>query len=218
MTTDSERFERVLSRRLSGLANMPVDTGHLDRLLAGKIPAPPVRGGGWRLLLRRAGAVAASLAMVGMIVLAFQGTNVEASSEVMAQMHREIAKAGDVMQVDSIDAVNRALAAQGAASGAMVTEPETHRMVCCMKNVGDKKVACVLLNNGGTPVTVAVADCDTMEMSCCLKTVIHKGEVFHVESSGDLNMVMLDRAHHHVCVIGAMPVEHLMTLADGVTF
>ena len=43
------------------------------------------------------------------------------------------------------------------------------------------------------------------------------GWTFHVQA-GELNMVMVDRGTHRICLIGALPAEKLMGLTDQLKF
>ena len=205
---DPDAFDRALSRRLAQLGEMPVDTSSLDRSLRAEIPPAAPAAPRWRTLLKPISAIAASLA--------FQGQNAQASTAAMVQMHRDIVDGKiKTMQVDSIDAANQAIAAFAGDFPALSAPPQAHTMACCMRNVGNKKVACVLLQAQGVPVTLSIADADAVE-TAGTSTFTRNGQTYHVQTMGDLSMVMTDRGTHHVCVIGALPVEKLVTLVENV--
>ena len=44
------------------------------------------------------------------------------------------------------------------------------------------------------------------------------GVTYHVESAGHLNMVMSERADRWICLIGQVPVDRLMNIADQLRF
>ena len=90
-------------------------------------------------------------------------------------------------------------------------------MACCLKNVKDKKVACVLLRSEGVPVTMVVANAGDMR-SPKSSTVQRGGVTYHVQSSGVLNMVMTERHGRWVCMIGQVPADRLMDLASQLAF
>jgi hypothetical protein len=172
----------------------------------------------WRRGLRPVAAAAAAVVIVAAVVFGLQGRAVRASATEMAQMHRDlVAGAVPTMRADTIDEANRLFAAAGDDFPALSAPPEAHTMACCMRNVGVRKVACVLLNNGGTPVTMAVADAGTVD-EVHAQAVARGGETFRVQTVGELTMVMFDRQRHRVCLIGALPADRLMELAAGLKF
>ena len=213
----ADRTEAAIAQRLAKLAGMPVDTTSLDRALRRQLPAPP--GASRRLWWRPLAAVAASLMLVAAIAFALlQGRAAQASAVEMAQMHRDIVSGAiPTMHADSIDEANRAIAALAGGFPQLPEPPVAHSMACCMRTIGDKKVACILLNDGGTPVTMAVADAAEVK-SPHSPTTVHNGITFHIETVGDLQMVMTERQSRWICLIGAVPTEKLMDLAEAVKF
>ena len=136
----------------------------------------------------------------------------------MLQLHRDLVSGRIAsMQVDSVDDVNQAFAAFGQAGVKMEAPPDTQLMACCLKDVGHKKVACILLQDQGTPVTLTVADLDAVR-PLDAPPVLYHGETFHVQTGGDLNMITVDRGQHRICLIGALPAEKLMALTDNLKF
>ena len=90
-------------------------------------------------------------------------------------------------------------------------------MACCMKSVKGKKVACVLLRDGGEPITMTVANAADMRLPKS-PTVTRTGVTYHVQSSGELNMVMTERNGRWVCLIGRVPAERLMDVTSKLEF
>jgi hypothetical protein len=221
MTQDnplSDAADAAISRRLARLAAMPVDTSGLEKALAKRLPPPPgqMRPRAWWKPLM---AVAASLLLIGTLAaVLLPGREAQASSIQMAQMHQDIV-AGRIptMRAGSIEEANRAIAAMAGNFPSLPTPPAAHAMACCMRNVGKKKVACVLLDSGSVPVTMTVASASDVESPTSGATV-RDGVTYHVQSVGDLNMVMTERDGRWLCFVGALPVERLMDLATGVKF
>ena len=212
-----DTFDQALSRRLAKLGAMPVDTSRLDRALrAALAPAAPVRQRG---IFRSLAAIAASVIFALLVGMAFlQNRPAQAAPELMLQLHRDLVSGRIAsMQVDSVDDVNQAFAAFGQNGVQMAAPPEMQLMACCLKDVGSKKVACILLKEQGTPVTLTVAGLDTVRPPDS-PPVLHNGETFHVQSGGDLNMITVDRGQHRICLIGALPAEKLMALTDNLKF
>ena len=218
--SEHEGMDQAVAGRRGKLGGMPVDTSRLDAAVRAEIGVKNVKevNQGWRIL-RPLSAMAASLVLVAVLAVALmQGRPAVASPAIMAQMHRDIVS-GQVptMRADSLDDVNKAFAAFASGLPTLNAPSEMLPMACCMRNVGNKKVACVLLNDGGTPVTLAVADLGAVETPVSAP-VTHKGGSFYVQNSGELNMVMLDRKGHRICLIGNLSPERLMALTDGLKF
>ena len=145
-----------------------------------------------------------------------------ASTSQMVQLHEDLVSGKTpAMQVDSIGAANKVLSAQSAGSPQVPNMPADHVMACCMKSVKDKKVACVLLEDAGVPLTLTVANAADMSLPTS-PTVNRGGVVFHVQSysqpKGTLNMVMAERNGHWICLIGSIPAEKLMDIASQIRF
>ena len=90
-------------------------------------------------------------------------------------------------------------------------------MACCMKSVKNKKVACVLLKSEGEPVTMTVANASDMKLPTS-PTALRDGVTYHVQTSGSLNMVMTERNERWICLIGRLPANQLMDLAEKLRF
>ena len=212
-------FDQALSRRLAKLSTLPVDTSRLDRALREQIGLSTAKPAAWNRYLRPFAAIAASLILIAIVGFALlQNRPAQASTDVMLQMHRDIvANKITTMKVDSIAEVNTAFAAFQAGMPKLNEIPEAQAMSCCMQDVGNRKVGCVLLNNGTTPVTLTMADLDVVK-PLTSEPVMHNGEAFHVRTSADLNMVTVDRGQHRICLIGAMPTDKLIALTDSLKF
>jgi hypothetical protein len=86
-----------------------------------------------------------------------------------------------------------------------------------MKSVKGKRVACVLLRNGGEPVTMTVANAADMRLPD--SAPVRRGAAaYHVEAAGDVNMIMTERHGRWVCLIGRLPTERLVDLAERLQF
>jgi hypothetical protein len=221
MTPDEQNdpAQGILARRLARLGTNPIDTRSLDELMRKRLPPAPgaaVRRPRWWAAVT---AVAASILLVVAISLPLvQGREARASSLQMAQMHQDIISGKiPTMRAASIDDANQAIAAMAGNFPRLPEPPAAHTMACCMRNVGNKKVACVLLETGNTPVTMAVANAADVESPQSPVTV-RAGVSYHVQAAGDLNMVMTERGGRWICFIGALPAEKLMDLAGGVKF
>jgi hypothetical protein len=222
----SSEADQAISARLAKLRTTPVDTSSLDNRLRAALDAAAGQSApavsrlriGWSRLTKLAAAAVVLLAtLVGVLVMTSGGPAL-ASPTQMARVHEDIVSGRTpVMQVDSIDAAGRMLARQWPDSPNLPGVPEQHVMACCMKSVKDKKMACVLLKKEGVPVTMAVARSADMRLPSS-PTRTRGGVSYHVQSAGNLNMVMTERADRWICLIGEMPEERLMDLADQLKF
>ncbi len=212
----TDPIDELIGKRLARLGSEPVDTTNLDKLIRAEIPqSKPL----WFRVARPLAAVAAGLIVVIVAVtMFFSSQQALASPADMAQMHRDMVF-GKIatMKVDSMDEANKAIAAMVGNFPQLSEPPETHTMACCMRNVGDKKVACVLLNNGNTPVTLTVAKTEDVKKPGGTPTV-REGQTFYVQTFDKLNMVMCNRQQHWICLIGELPPDKLMELSGGLKF
>ncbi len=209
-------IDQLIAKRLARLGGKPVDTSQLEQALRAQIPVPI---SAWRRRLRPTAAVAASLIIVSMVSVAlFSTRNVQASPSDMAQMYRDMVSGKmATMKVDSMEQANQALAAFAGNFPQLSEPPEAHAMACCMHNIGNKKVACILLNNGSSPVTMVVANSGDVQKPSVSATV-RDGQTYYVQTIDHLQMVMTERQHHWICLIGEVPADKLVELSGGLKF
>lgn len=220
-----EKVDQAVAGRLAKLRTMPVDTSRLEKALRQQIPQSLPERSRRMFQIRPIRFAAASIAILSIIAAVFLTSAsgpALASAAQMAQMHQDIVSGkSPVMQVDSIAAANWALSAQSPQSPQVPSVPADHVMACCMKNVKDKKVACVLLKDEGIPITLTVANAADMR-SPATPATIHEGVTYHaqsfVTSTGTLNMVMTERNGRWVCLIGQISADRLMDLAAKLSF
>jgi hypothetical protein len=212
-----DQTEAAIAQRLAKLSTMPVDTTNLDRALRKQLPSPPAssRRRWWMSIT---GVAASLLLIVTVALFMLTPREAQASYSQMAQMHQDIVSGKiPTMRASSIDEANQAIAAMSGDFPKLPHPPAAHTMACCMRNIGKKKVACVLLENGTTPVTMVVANAADVE-SPKSPVTLRDGIAYHVKAVGNLNMVMTEREHRWICLISSLPSEKLMDLADGIKF
>jgi hypothetical protein len=222
----SEQFDPAIADRLGKLRTMPVDISRLAARLRMEIPAPGQADGSipnkrWQMWIRPLRAVAASLLLLAVlagILVTTSGGPVLASPMQMAQLHEDmVAGRMAAMEVDSVAAANKSIQDQWAQSPRIPSVPQEHVMACCVRSIRNKKVACVLLKGTGEPVTMTVADATDLSLPDS-PTAVRDGIVYHVQSTGSLNMVMTVRDGRWICLIGRVQVSKLMDLASGLGF
>lgn len=211
-------LDEATARRLARLRAMPIDTSRLERMIESQIARPassPARH--WRLRTWRA--VAASLfvfILAGVVMWSLSGGSVQASPDVMARFHDDLVS-GKVaaIQVNNIADANTALATELRKIGEIPDVPTEHAMLCCMRTIDNKRVACVLLRSeGNVPVTMAVAQASDLRMAHGEKQVVG-GVTYHIQRSGNLNMVMCERSGRWICLIGALSTDKLISIAGA---
>jgi hypothetical protein len=226
-----DRLEAATARRLGRLRTMPVDTSRLESRLGDPLGTAevraaetPVRGTGHGRVyaifhsVRTMAASVAALFLIGAVVLYVVTAPVSASAQTMAQLHQDLVSGRTpAVRVDSIEAANRELAAQWPEAPGLPGVPQEHVMACCMKSVQHKRVACVLLNNGSTPVTMTVANASDVRPPDS-PTVERGGVTYHTHAAGGLNMVSTVRGGRYVCLIGSVPTDRLIELAGELRF
>jgi hypothetical protein len=215
------RIDQAIAARLGKLRSMPVDTSQLDRLIQQQIPPVMKRQSFMLRWSRPMRAVAASLLLAGLaivLMLTTSGGPVVASTSEMARFHDDMVSGRvPVTRVDSVKAVNAALASEWANSPQVPNVPNDHVMACCMRSVQNKRMACVLLEGAGKPVTMTVAKASDMRPPAS-PVVTRNGVQYHVETVGKLNMVMTERQGRWICLISEVSSDRLMDLAGSLEF
>ena len=219
---NNEQWEEAVSGRLSKLRTMPMETGRLAAAIQSEIPRPAREPRTVWLSLRSVRAIAASILVLGALAAVLVFTTLPrpavASPAQMARTHEELVSGKTpAVQVDSIEAANKVLAGEHPQFPALPDVPANHVMACCMTEVKDKKVACVLMKQEGVPVSLMVARSGDIRAPTSPVTV-RDGVRYHVQASGALNMVMTERHGRWVCLIGELPPERLMEVAAQLQF
>ncbi len=86
-----------------------------------------------------------------------------------------------------------------------------------MKSIKNKKVACVLLNSEGVPVTLSVASASDVRLPK-VKGEEHSGRTFYVQQIDKLCMVSGDVQGKWICLMGELSKERLMMIAAALKF
>ena len=215
-------WDRAISERLGRLRETPVDLRRLRANVRAELSAAAGRRGAWRGPVRAAAAGFVLVAVMVGLLLSESGGPVMASAQQMAQVHDDlVAGRTPAERVDSIAAANRTLAGQSTGAPDVPGVPDEHVMACCMKSVRGKRVACVLMDKAGTPVTLTVARAADMKPPDA-PTVARHGVTYYVQSvtgaHGLLHMVMAERHDRWVCLIGRLSADRLMDIADQLQF
>lgn len=219
-----ERLDELTSARLAKLAARPVDLSRLDAMLKQQLPDRPNRSrrwlGGMMQPLRIAAAGIAAIGVATIVFLMVLSQPVTASANAMEELHRSIIRGDDgTVQVASLAEAGRVLRESWPSGPDMPVHamPQGQVMHCCVHEVGRKKMACVAMNVDGVPVSMAVAEARDVKMPR-LQTIERDGVSYLTQSSGTFSMVMTQRDGRWLCVMGELPTERLLILAEGMEF
>lgn len=214
----SSPLDDATAARLGRLRSMPMDTASLAARVRRSIPELAEQGKpAWRLWIRPVRAAAAVLVVaitIFAIVLAGSGGTAVASVDQLAQLHEQmIAGQSHGTRVDSIAAANAALEKEWPKGPDIPAIPQDHVMSCCVHEMGRKKMACVVLNLDGEPVTIAVAK--SSEIKCPAGSMsMRDGLMYCSHSVRGVNMVMVQQDGQWTCYMGKVPMEKLSELAS----
>jgi hypothetical protein len=141
-----------------------------------------------------------------------------ASATQLATVNQDlIAKRVPIVDVDSIDAANKVLISQWTQAPPLPELPTQHVTACAIDALGNKRVACVLLDQPGGTITMTIARAADMAMPPV--PIISQGALTcGVQSVSGLNMVLLRRNGNWVCLMGRVSQPALMELAGGLQF
>lgn len=207
----NEALDRATAQRCSRLRTMPVDTSRLEKLLAGEIPRPAAEHA-LRISPQIFRMALAAVVLIGFALAAVmfgRGGEALAAPAQMAQVHYDlIAGKMPAQQVGSMEDLNKFVSAEAPTLPSIPTVPSQHLMTCCLHQVKDRKVAFVLLQQDGVPVTLAVGRDTDLKMP-------KNSNGDHVTSYEKLNMVMREQNGRFMCVIGEAPAEKLASLLDS---
>ena len=224
--TRDEDWDAAIAARLRRLGSSAVDTSALAQSLAPALNdgvANRTRSQTWWAGAFRPRAIAASIALIVSVVAAVTLTASSApayaEASQMAAMHRELASGtSSVMRVDSLAAAERALSSEWPRSPGLPGVPDDHVMACCLRRIDGKKIACVLMDDGGAPVSMMVAEGGEVNGSRSATLLVRGGVTYRIEHVGELNMVMTQRDGRFVCLIGERSVDRLIELSSSLRF
>ena len=233
----AEALDRATAARLARLRTLPVEMSKLQAAVSSQIPRPSMEreqiGQGdefrWHWTRRMRAAAASVAILIGLTIafVAWQGVGggraALASPPHMAALHaRLVAGEIPVTEVASVEAANAVLASQSPQSpqSPRVPDlPQQHVMACCLNQADDRVVACLLLKQGDTPVSMMVADATAMRSPPAGgQTIDRDGVLYRVHTSGAITMVMSARHGRWVCVMGELPADDLVNLASTLKY
>lgn len=217
-----DRLDEALAKRLSKLAGVPVDTARLERRLAEALRRQDpqrqvIAARRWWRPLGSAAAAVLILGVLGWIVVAPGSPAIAAPTE-LVRVHQDLAGGNiDHNVVNNIDEANQRIAAQWAQAPQIPPLHSAQIKSCCLHRVRGVRVACVLMEHAGQPVTLVVASGKDM-CSPRGRDLVRAGRKFVAHEQDNLRMVMTRHGDRWLCVMGELSAEQLLDLADEIVF
>lgn len=211
-----ERLDQATRARLAKLSAMPVDASRLEAKLRAELE-PPAKGS-LRLapLWSRLGAVAAAVVLAASVFFVTLGTEspARAAPAEMLQVHQSIVSGQMRMSAAGIDALRRVLASPWEGQRTMDKLPADVAHACCLRKVAGKNVVGVMLDHEGVTVTAVVANRDEMRPGEG-ETVQRGLRRYVVSQPQGISMVMTEHGGRLLCLMGPVPSESLIDLAEA---
>lgn len=230
MTTEHEtsQLDHVTSRRLAQLANRPVDTARLESQLHTYLTGQQAPAGNaassrtllfpwWASAALGAAAVIILVVTIGWIVFQNPSTRAVAAPTDLAQIHFDITRGlAPHLTVSTVDEANRLLAEQSSGARLMPENLPGQIMSCCLHQYAGTMLSCVLIEQNGQLVTVALADGAKMHSPKDGDSTQHSGREFVVHHANGITMVMAHENGRWLCVMGEASREMLIEIAAGI--
>ena len=221
-TTQTELDEAVRAR-LARLATMPVDTSNLERRLRSVMAENGPTQDRWRLpqAWRSIAAVAAAILVVATVRLfltSLGNTPAMAAPMDLARLHAEAIKS-DAMTtaVTSVEQANRVLAGQWSDLPQLPAPAPGQLHACCIHDFMDSKVACLILRDGETPLTMVVGH--AREFRPAEGRIVERGgRKFTLHEVNGLRMAMMHQDGRFVCLMGEVSEDRLLDIAESLKF
>jgi hypothetical protein len=235
-------------QRLALLAGTPVDTTGMECRLRAAMdgasvapaePAPTVesteaprlavtpealahrqpRSWWWRPVSGLAAAIILMVGIIGFTLLCTSPSPVIAAPPDLVRLHQSMgAHASGAVQVSSIDHANRVIADEWSQAPAVPAVVGEQVKACCLHDLKDRKVVCVVLHDNGKPRIMMVVARSRDVRPAEGRVVERGGRKYVVHEMHDLTMVMTQSDGRYVCLMGELPVDRLLATAGRLRF
>lgn len=215
--------DEAVRTRLAKLANIPEDTSSLERRLQDAMADNPLVRPQWRFsqAFRPLAAVAAAVVVivtVGLALISLGNTPAMAAPNDLARLHIETNKVGAMTTpITSIEQANRVLAGQWSDLPQLPASASRQLHACCIHDFMDQKVACLILRDGQTPLTLVLGKAREFRPSEG-RIVERDGRKFTLNEVNGVRMVMTQQSGSFVCLMGDVSTDRLLDLAAGLRF
>jgi hypothetical protein len=214
---DNPLDDDAVAKRLSRLRSRPVDVSGVARRLEGQIGQRP---SGQPFLARFTRArIAAAILLIATLAGALTWTlmrPVTASAADLAQIHHQTVEGGgDAIAVSSMLQAQHEMASRWPRCPMLPDTAPKQVKSCCARTLGRKRLCCVGLDVDGQAVTLAVARAGDVRFVGGSSALSSNGTRYLVQSAGATGIVILTPGDPWIAVIGTMPMDGLMSVADG---
>lgn len=182
-------IQQAVSRRLSRLGSMPVDTRRLDEALRQQIDRPAQALPMWLWWTTPLAGVAAALIIVLVMV---SSSAPRLSAKDLAGVYSHLATSRQPNT--GMAAMNNMAMNCRLMPGEMAT--------CCRQTIGDKKMACMVIRSAKSRPVVLVACSNRRAKMPVGRLATIAGHIDIISKSGDVNMVMRKAGSHWFCAMG----------------
>jgi len=218
-----DELDLATQARLSMVASRPVDTSAVTSRLRAEMAKHRAQDRpatfafpAWARRLGRSAVAAAIVVVVTLMFVSSQsGSAVYAAPAEMVRLHRDlVAGRAPVVPVANAAEAKRTIESQWREAPAIPDQWDQNVHACCLRNVQSRRVACILLERDGVPVTVVLARTKDFR-SPADDRVEHNGRAYAVHSRDGINMVMAQQGDRWMCLMGEIPQDFLMRVAEG---
>jgi hypothetical protein len=217
MSDHNDELESATRARLARLAARPVDASRVERKIEAvldadseTLPRPRRRAFvGWL-----SAAAAVVMLVLGLVVMNNGASPVVAAPADLVALHQQVVAGGrGAVTVRSIAEAQKAIEAEWPEAPDIPVAPSEQVMACCLGHLQSRKLACVLLEGSDAPVTMVVAKESDVKPAAGA-AVERGGRTFYVHEMRGVQMVATQRGDRYVCLMGELPAERLMELAE----
>lgn len=214
-------IDRAVARRLAKLRSRPMDMAAFDAKLKAALPAKrasPERMFLWPILTPMR-AVAASLLVGVTLFFAFVVLTPQpamATPQRLAAIYEDaVGGRSHATNVTSIEEARATLRRKWPESPVVPDVSDMQLMHCCVHEIGRKQMACLTFSVDAQPITLAMASSRDIRSPHGEARTIN-GRDYRIDSSDGVNMVMSEVDGTWMCLMGRLPIERLVELADSI--
>ena len=215
-------FDQAVRARLARLATVPVDTSNLEHRLRAAMTLG-VAERSRRRLPQTWGAMAAAAVLIvaatlGLVLMNFGNAPATASPTNLARLHAQTMHSdAATTTVTTVAQANVVLAAQWRDTPQAPTPSDAQLHACCIHDFMESKVACLLLADGQTPLTLVVGRAREFRPAEG-RLVERGGRTFTLHEVNGLRMAMTQQDERFICLMGEISEDRLLDLAQGLQF
>lgn len=216
--------EEAVRARLAKLASVPVDASNLEFQLNAILESektPQLRQAKWRFFRPLTAMAAAILiALIIGIVLSSSGASpAMASPNDLARLHTDAnAHSSSATMVMTVDQAQQILNKKWSGVPNLPIPPAGELSKCCVHQFMDRKVACLLLNDGPTPITMMVGYVRDIKSENNGTTIECGGHKFTQHRVDDVRILTTVQDGRFISLMGELPEKRMQEIAAQIKF